>query len=247
MKLRALILALLLSASITTPTRADVLTSDTTMVLVKTINGTITPKSVRASSDGTVSAHNMMYRHSVTLYDANTMELKATIPDKVDLNALGFPQYSGAYKGAPVEGAYSPDGKYIYVTNYAMYGKGFNHEGHDDCKATNPYDRSFLYRINRESNTIDAAYLVGKVPKVVQVSPDNKWILVSNWCSYDLSVISVESQKVVKTIKIGAYPRGIVIKKDSSLAYVAQMGGTTIHEINLASFAHRTLIINLRI
>ena len=245
MKLRALILALLLSASSTSPTHADVLTSDTTMVLVKTINGTITPKSVRASSDGTVSAHNMMYRHSVTLYDADTMELKATIPDKVDLNALGFPQYSGAYRGAPVEGAYSPDGKYIYVTNYAMYGKGFNHEGHDDCKATNPYDRSFLYRINRESNAIDAAYLVGKVPKVVQVSPDNKWILVSNWCSYDLSVISVESQKVVKTIKIGAYPRGIVIKKDSSLAYVAQMGGTTIHEINLTSFTKRTLTIGL--
>ena len=245
MRPRALLIALLFTAVSALPVSANSLTADTEMILIKTINGSITPKSVRASGDGTVSAHNMMYRHSVTLYDAATLELKATIPDKVNLSALGFPQYKGSFQGAPVEGAYSPDGQYLYVTNYAMYGIGFSHEGHDDCKATNSYDRSFLYRINRQSNLIDAAYLVGKVPKVVQVSPDNKWILVTNWCSYDLSVISVESQKVVRTIKIGAYPRGIVIKKDSSLAYVAQMGGSTIHEINLNDFSHRTLTIGL--
>jgi YVTN family beta-propeller protein len=245
MRTRALLLALLFTAVSALPVSADALTADTSMVLIKTINGSITPKSVSASGDGTVSAHNMMYRHSVTLYDAATLDLKATIPDKVNLSALGFPQYKGSFQGAPVEGAYSPDGQYLYVTNYAMYGTGFSHEGHDDCKATNPYDRSFLYRINRQSNVIDAAYLVGKVPKVVQVSPDNKWILVTNWCSYDLSVISVESQKVVRTIKIGAYPRGIVIKKDASLAYVAQMGGSTIHEINLKDFSHRTMNIGV--
>jgi enamine deaminase RidA (YjgF/YER057c/UK114 family) len=42
------------------------------MTLVQTINGQITPKSVRASGNGIVSAHNMMYRHSITFYDAKT-------------------------------------------------------------------------------------------------------------------------------------------------------------------------------
>jgi YVTN family beta-propeller protein len=43
----------------------------------------------------------------------------------------------------------------------------------------------------------------------------------------------VESQKTVKTIKIGRYPRGIAVTTDSTIAYVAEMGGNRIHQINL--------------
>jgi YVTN family beta-propeller protein len=219
-------------------------TSDTKkMVLVKTITGSIQPKSVLASPNGLVSAHNMMYKHSVTFYDSNTFELNATVSDRVDLTALGFSGYTGTHQGAPVEGAYSPDGKYLYVTNYAMYGKGFNHEGHDVCSPSSGYDSSFLYRINLETFTIDAAYKVGIVPKVVKVTPDNKYILVSHWCSYDLQVISVATQKIVKKIKIGAYPRGITVSNDSAFAYVAQMGGAVIHQIDLKTFADKTIPI----
>jgi hypothetical protein len=83
------------------------------MKLIHTINGSIAPKSVRSSSDGVVSAHNMMYRHSVTVYDAKTFELMRTIPDSVSLKDFGFSKYSGKYKGAPVEGTFSPDGKFL--------------------------------------------------------------------------------------------------------------------------------------
>ena len=129
------------------------------MVLVKTITGDIRPKSV-ASSNGLISAHNMMYRHSVTLYNAESMELLATIPDRVDLTKLGFAGFTGTHQGAPVEGAFSPDNKYLYVTNYAMYGKGFTKEGHDVCSPASGYDRSFIYRINLSTYSIDAAYKV---------------------------------------------------------------------------------------
>jgi YVTN family beta-propeller protein len=60
--------------------------------------------------------------------------------------------------------------------------------------------------------------------------------LVSNWCSYTVSVISIAEQKVVKSIKIGRYPRGIVVTKDSAFAYVAEMGGNRLHKIDLATF-----------
>ena len=220
-----------------TPSNANELASDATrLVLVKTIYGDISPKSVRSSGTGLVSAHNMMYRHSVTLYNSQTMELVSTIPDSVSLSKFGYSQYSGNYRGAPVEGAYSPDGKYLYFTNYAMYGKGFNKEGHDTCSPASGYDKSFLSRIDLESNQIDAIYPVGSVPKVVEVTHDNKYILVSNWCSYTVNIISVESQKTVKTIKIGRYPRGIAITSDSAYAYVAEMGGNRIHKIDLNTF-----------
>jgi YVTN family beta-propeller protein len=226
--------AILILATFNSPANAT--TEETKMVLLNTINGAISPKSVSASNSGLVSAHNMMYRHSVTIYNAQTMELQATVSDSVQLSSFGYSKYSGNYKGAPVEGAFSPDGKYLYFSNYAMYGKGFTKEGHDTCSPASGYDTSFVSRINLENNEIDAVYPVGSVPKVVKVTPDNKYILVSNWCSYTVTIISVETQKTVKSIKIGRYPRGISISSDSKFAYVAEMGGNRIHRIALEDF-----------
>ena len=226
--------ALLFATSL--PASGDVVSSEPSMKLIKTINGVITPKSVRSSGDGVVSAHNMMYRHSVTIYDANTFELLNTVPDSVSLKNFSYSQKAGNYKGAPVEGSFSPDGKYLYVSNYSMYGKGYNKEGHDICSPSSGYDKSFVYRINRSNYEIDAVYPVGSVPKVVEVTPDNKYVLAANWCSYTVSVISVQENKVVKTIKIGRYPRGIAISNDSKRAYVAEMGGNRIHVIDLEDF-----------
>ena len=185
--MRRRFLAVLLITSlcvIATPAQSDIVSADTKMSLVKTITGEISPKSVRSSGNGLVSAHNMMYNHSVTIYDANTFELIKTVPDSVQLSQYGYSKYSSMYKGAPVEGAYSPDGKYLYVTNYAMYGKGYNREGHDTCSPASGYDTSFLYRINLANYEIDNVYPVGSVPKVVEVTPDNKFVLVSNSVSY---------------------------------------------------------------
>ncbi len=243
--LKRLASGLVIALAITnySPAHSAVTTAETTMSLASTIYGKISPKSVRASGTGIVSAHNMMYSHSVTIYDAGTMKLLKTVPDSVVLSDFGVTGKSGVYKGAPVEGAYSPDGKYLYVTNYAMYGKGFNREGTDKCNPGNGYDRSYLYRINLESYTVDAIYPVGTVPKVVQATPDNKYILVTNWCSYDLYVISVATKKTVKVIKIGAYPRGMAVTRDSSAVYVAQMGGSVIHKINLTDFTDKQIPI----
>lgn len=216
------------------PAQSEIVTPS--MKLIHTINGSIAPKSVRSSADGVVSAHNMMYRHSVTVYDAKSFELLHTVSDSVSLKDFGFSKSAGNYKGAPVEGTFSPDGKYLYVSNYAMYGKGYNREGTDTCSPADKYDNSFVYRINRSDYTIDSVYPVGSVPKVVEVTPDNKYVLVANWCSYTVSVISVEKNKVVKTIKIGRYPRGIAVNNDSTKAYVAEMGGNRIHVINLQDF-----------
>ena len=240
MRIRIALISLLLVIT-TSPANGELLSADTKMKLATTLSGNISPKSVRASGNGFVSAHNMMYRHSVTVYDGTSLSLVKTIPDQVNLSKLGFNGYSGTHKGSPVEGAFSPDHSYLYVTNYAMYGKGFNREGTDICKPSDGYDRSFLYRISTSTWEIDAAYRVGTVPKVVDVSPDNKYVLVSNWCSYDLSVLSVEKQKVVKTIPIGSYPRGITISDDSKYAYVVQMGGAVVHKITLGTWERETL------
>ena len=242
---RVLLLVLLFSLALPQFTNAEVTSDQTKLALVKTITGDISPKSVRSSGTGLVSAHNMMYRHSVTIYDSNTQELIKRIPDSVKLSDFGYTKYSGTYKGSPVEGAFSPDGQYLYVTNYAMYGKGFNKEGTDICSPANGFDSSFVYRINLSNYKIDGVYAVGSVPKVIEVTPDNKYILVTTWCSYTLDVISIAKQKKVKSIKIGRYPRGIAVSADSSKAYVAEMGGSNIHEINLTDFTIKLIPIGV--
>lgn len=221
--------------SFVNPVQAEI--ASPAMKLIHTINGDIAPKSVRSSGDGVISAHNMMYRHTVTVYDAKSFELLHTVSDSVSLKEFGFGNWSGKHKGSPVEGTFSPDGKFLYVSNYAMYGKGFNKEGTDTCSPASGYDKSFVYRINRNNYQIDAVYPVGSVPKVVEVTPDNKYVLVANWCSYTVSVISVATNKLIKTIKIGRYPRGIAISNDSQRAYVAEMGGNRVHVINLQDFS----------
>jgi YVTN family beta-propeller protein len=242
---RVVLLVLIFSLALPQFTNAEVTSDQTKLALVKSITGDISPKSVRSSGAGLVSAHNMMYRHSVTIYDSKTQELIKRIPDSVKLSDFGYTKYSGTYKGSPVEGAFSPDGQYLYVTNYAMYGKGFNKEGTDICSPANGFDSSFVYRINLSNYKIDGVYAVGSVPKVIEVTPDNKYILVTTWCSYTLDVISVAKQKKVKSIKIGRYPRGIAVSADSSKAYVAEMGGSNIHEINLTDFTKKLIPIGV--
>jgi DNA-binding beta-propeller fold protein YncE len=208
--------------------------SDKARLKLRTVlTGNISPKSVASSGAGYVTAQNMMYRHTVTVYDARSPKLVKTISDAVNLTRLGYPQYKGTVHGAPVEAAFSSDGRYAYVSNYSMYGAGFGPEGDDDCTPASGYDRSFLYRIDMQHLTIDRAYEVGSVPKVVAVTPDDRYVLVSNWCSWDLSIVSTRKGREVKRIAIGPYPRGIAISPKGNAAYVAVMGGSELVRIDL--------------
>jgi len=205
------------------------------MTLREVLKGNISPKSVAASGSGYVTAQNMMYSHSITVYDANRVKLVKTIADSVDLSKLGHPKY-GRAQGAPVEAAFSSDGRYAYVSNYSMYGPGFGPEGGDSCTPSTGVDSSFLYRVDMKRLEIDGAYRVGSVPKVVAVTPDDNFILVSNWCSWDLSVVPTMLGQDVKRIPIGPYPRGIAVTPDGSAAYIAVMGGNELVRLNLRNW-----------
>ena len=202
-----------------------------------TITGAITPKSVDASGAGIVTAQNMIYRHTVTVYDDKTYALRKTISDRVRLSDFGYAKYDQPVQGGPVEAAFTPDRRYEYVSNYSMYGPGFGHPGHDVCSPSSGYDRSFLYRINLTTLAIDQAIEVGSVPKYLAVTPDGRYVLVSNWCSYSLSVVSVASGKEIKRLHLGAYPRGIAVNSSSTTAYVAIMGSTEIAKVHLSDFS----------
>ncbi|MBV8989473.1 MAG: YncE family protein [Solirubrobacterales bacterium] len=208
------------------------------LALIKTISGHISPKSVAASDTGLVFAQNMMYTHTVTVYNSAGSLVK-TIPDTVNMASFGFPGHPGITHGAPVEAAFTPDARHVYVSNYSMYGTGFGPEGNDDCTPASAEaagdTNSYVYRLNTSTLAIDQVIQVGLVPKFLAVTPNGKYLLVSNWCSYDLSVVNIAEGKQVARLPMGAYPRGLAISPNSQTAYVAIMGGDTVVKVNLAN------------
>jgi YVTN family beta-propeller protein len=207
------------------------------LVRVQVLGGdSMSPKSVVASHDGVLFAQNMMYRHSISVFDAEGA-LVRTIPDSVDLSAYGIDGHPGVSKGAPVEMAFSPDGKVAWVSNYSMYGAGFGPEGDDSCTPGDGTDDSFVYKVDTATHQILDVIGVGAVPKYVAATPDGSKVLVTNWCTWDLSVIDTATDTEVQRIDLGGrYPRGIAISPDSRTAYIALMGSDTMVSVDLGSY-----------
>ncbi len=73
------------------------------------------------------------------------------------------------------------------------------------------------------------------------MTPDNKYVLVTNWCGFSLDVIDVAQDKVIKTLPIGRHPRGIIVSPDSKFAYIAEMGSIFVHRVNLNNWKVRKI------
>jgi YVTN family beta-propeller protein len=210
--------------------------SQSNIELLHEIKGGISPKSIVHNGNGLFSAQNMMYRHTITVYNANG-ELLKTIKDKVDLNKFGFNSFApGYYMGAPVEACFSDQGKYLWVSNYNMTGSGFDREGCDACIG-DKYDPSFVYKINTESFEIENIVKVGAVPKFMAINEKSQKLLVTNWTSSDVSIIDLKSEKEVRRVKVGSHPRGIAISKNGEMAYITIMGSTKIATLNLKDYS----------
>ncbi|MFM8236469.1 MAG: cytochrome D1 domain-containing protein [Actinomycetota bacterium] len=204
-------------------------------VRVRAINGAISPKSVVATGKGRVFAQNMMYNHSVTVYD-RAGNLVRTIPDGVRLARFGVTGHPGVSQGAPVEAAVDGAGKKMFVSNYAMYGTGHGPEGSDECGGPSGLTPSFVYRIDLARLEIDGVARVGQTPKYVAVTPDDRYVLVTNWCSYDMSVVDHATLREVRRVPLGRFPRGIAVDRASRTAYVAVMGSYDIAKVDLQTF-----------
>jgi YVTN family beta-propeller protein len=189
------------------------------------------PKSIVASGDGLFFAQNMMYRHNVAVFDRSGTEV-GVIPDEVDLSAFGFE--GGVVQGSPVEAAFTPDGRHVYVSNYKMFGPGWNPVADDGCDRGD-WDDSFVYKIDVATLSIVAVVPTGAVPKFLAVSPDGTRLVVSNWCGFDVSVVDTATDTELGRVDVGRHPRGIAIRSDSRYAYVTVMGEARIDVIDLRS------------
>ncbi len=213
----------------------DVSSNSRTLVDAFTVfDADLQPKSIVASGNGLFFAQNMMYRHNVAIYDTTGAKV-ATIPDEVDLAAFGVPG-GAVVQGSPVEAAFTPDGKYVYVSNYKMFGPGYNPVADDGCNEGD-WDDSFVYKIDTTTFEIVAVVSTGAVPKFLAVSPDGTTLVVSNWCGFDVSIIDTATDTELGRVDVGRHPRGIAIRSDSKYAYVTVMGEARVDVIDLETRA----------
>ena len=199
------------------------------------ITGDITPKSVVASPAGAVIANNMMYSHTSTLYDPETLELTATVSDSVDLSQFGHEGRAGETTGAPVEAVFSPDGAYAYVSQYSLKGPGAGAKATDDCQNGEEIGRSAVYRLNLASGQWDQVIEVGRVPKFISLSPDGSLALVSNWCDETVSVLDLAAGESEVVLETGRKPRHLVLSPDATRMYLTVSGEDTLLELDAAT------------
>lgn len=97
---------------------------------------------------------------------------------------------------------------------------------------------SVLYPGSTKKDVIKVPLVkTGKTPKVIAKTSDNKYLLVSNWHSNNVSVLEMNEYeypfaKVISTVPVSAIPRGIVVDEKNNRSYVAIMGGATVAAIN---------------
>ncbi len=214
------------------------------MVLVKTITGELTPKSIVADQNGRVFAMNMMYNHTITVFNRRYKRVK-DISDSVDLSRHGYTGYRDKVQGAPVEAAVSPDGRKIYVSNYSMYGAGFRNPGFDLCVPRDRIDRSFVYEIGTRSLRKTRIIEVGEVPKYLAITPNGRTMLVGNWCSWDISVVDLRKGREIRRIEAGVAPRGIAFSPNGRTAYVTLVGEDRILVIDMKTYQVKRDIVGI--
>lgn len=206
------------------------------MQLKKVIAGGISPKAIAPAGQNQFFVPNGAYNHTITVYDRE-YNLVKTISGNVTLADYGLAQFKGTQQGSPIAAAATQDGQTVWVANYQMVGEGFQGTVDANCSPATTQDPGFLYRIGTQTLQVDQVVRVGSAPSSMATTPDNRFVLVSNWCSWDVSVVDTQTNREVRRLQVGPYPRGIAIDAQSQKAYVAILGSYDIVAIDLKDFS----------
>ncbi|MEI2643979.1 MAG: beta-propeller fold lactonase family protein [Candidatus Nanopelagicales bacterium] len=118
----------------------------------------------------------------------------------------------------PREGAVTPDGSTLYVSN-----------------SDSPSNSVSV--INTATNTVTATITGFNKPWGIAISPDGSRAYVTNSGGNTVSVVNTATNTVTSSITVGSAPVGIAITPDGSHAYVSNNDSSTVSVINLATSA----------
>ncbi|MCI4668681.1 MAG: SPOR domain-containing protein [Bacteroidia bacterium] len=200
--------------------------------LVNEMNGNINPFDIIYTNKGNFFVPNGNTHHSISVFDRTYFKVD-DIADRVYLSDFYFTEYKGLYEGFPYTGVADPKGRFVWISNYCMEGNGFNNPGFNNCISPGIYDPSFVYQINANTFQIQSVIKVGSVPTNMAISPNGRYLVVSNWCGGSASIIDTEIEMEKFNLRLGENPAGICINAHSTKAYIALSGENQLVEVDL--------------
>jgi DNA-binding beta-propeller fold protein YncE len=210
------------------------------------------PKSVIILEEKNKFYINNLENKATTVYDLNNFDMLKNIKHKfTKANSFLFKDTSlfdykfhtrnsefNIFQGKPVEGCFSHNKKYLWVTYYRR------------TYDINAVDPSALAIIDTDKDEIVRVMPTGPLPKMIACSPDNRYIAVTHWGDNTIGIIDISSNnidsfKYIKLFEVGkrrslTYDnitkidrdkdcgyclRGTVFSPDSKYLLVARMGG----------------------
>ena len=195
---------------------------------------------------------NNLENKATTVYDLGNLSMLKNIKHKfTNENSFLFKDTSlfdykfntrnslfNIFQGKPVEGCFSHNKKYLWVTYYRR------------TYDRNAVDPSALAIIDTDKDEIIRVMPTGPLPKMIACSPDNRYIAVTHWGDNTVGIIDISSNdvgsfKYIKLFEVGKRInlkfdnttkidrdkdcgyclRGTVFSPDSKYLLVARMGG----------------------
>ncbi|HYO86492.1 MAG TPA: YncE family protein [Dermatophilaceae bacterium] len=206
----------------------------TSLRLHARLTDAVAPASVALGAQGLVAVPTSASGHDVVLFRPDG-SVAGRIPDAVELNRYRITGHKGVVRGSPAGAAVSTDGRHVYVTNYAMSGDGFRSPPTSACVPSDSVQPSFVYRLEVATSSVDQVIPVGAGPGAVALTPDGRYLLVANACSWDLSVVSTERASRVANVQLDGAASAVAISPDGRIGYAAVPKRNAVVAVDLAT------------
>ncbi|CAM3897104.1 beta-propeller fold lactonase family protein [Mesobacillus thioparans] len=102
---------------------------------------------------------------------------------------------------------------------------------------------SMIYTANIDINTVSfidakkqkvvAEVKVGKEPRQMTLSPDEKYLYVANMYDNKIDIVSIKDKKVIESLETGIEPFGVLTSQDGKTLYVANYRSGTVSVFDL--------------
>jgi len=153
-----------------------------------------------------------------------------------------------SFQEKPVEACFSNDDKFLWVSLHNADGivplpvdSAAAATMRTDSDSSSYKKKKKMYVKVPGKKGKDSLYvpliITGKTPKVIARTANSSHLLVSNWHSYNVSILNVDEHaypyaSIVKNIPVTAIPRGIVVDDKNNRSYVAIMGSASLATLN---------------
>lgn len=160
-------------------------------------------------------------------------------------------EWINSYQEKPVEGCFTHDGKYLWISLHNAGGVvAWNVKHTEDNLQTSKKSAQIIYPDNSRENTELRFIATGKTPKVISTNTTQERLFVSNWHSNTASILDIAHSNPdrwvkMKDIKTGAIPRGILPSDKDTKLFIGNMGEGSLSVFNINNTQRDTIIKNI--